>query len=285
MKQNKGRYTVTKMAAILGISRSAYYRWERYGVSERQEREDAKIVEILREIRKENRYYGALRMGTELRKAYKLKINRKRITRLLKKYGLNVKRRRKYVVTTDSAHNLAVCANILNRDFKASQPGEKWVSDITYIPTRDGFRYLTTVIDLFDRKVIGWSYSRTMETVDTTVKALEMALVNRRPRPHLIFHSDRGIQYCSGLFRDRLEALCPTVRQSMSRKGNCWDNACAESFFKTLKTEVEILDGKHSSAEIQTELFHYIEVYYNRKRRHSAIDYKVPVAASYKKAA
>ena len=283
MKQNKGRYTVTKMAAILGISRSAYYRWEKYGVSERQEREDAEIVEILREIRKENRYYGAPRMRTELRKAYKLKINRKRITRLLKKYGLNVKRRRKYVVTTDSAHNLAVCANILNRDFKASQPGEKWVSDITYIPTRDGFRYLTTVMDLFDRKVIGWSYSRTMETVDTTVKALEMALVNRRPRPHLIFHSDRGIQYCSGLFRDRLEALCPTVRQSMSRKGNCWDNACAESFFKTLKTEVEILDGKHSSAEIQTELFHYIEVYYNRKRRHSAIDYKAPVEVLYKK--
>ncbi len=277
MKQNKERYTVTRMTALLGISRSAYYRWEKYGVSERQERKDKELEDVLRKIHKKHPYYGVPRVTEELRETYKVKINRKRVSRLLRKYGLNAKTKRKYVITTDSTHDLAVCENILNRDFTASEPGQKWVSDITYLPTRDGWRYLTTVIDLFDRKVIGWSYNETMETVDTTKKALEAACRNRRPQSTLIFHSDRGVQYCSCLFRDRLRALCPEVRQSMSRKGNCWDNACAESFFKTLKKEVEIMDGKHSADEIRSELFHYIEVYYNRKRRHSAIDYKKPV--------
>ncbi len=285
MKTNKGRYTVTRMAAILGVSRSAYYRWERYGFSERQEQKDAELTELLRNIRKEHPYYGTPRIQAELRETYKLQINRKRAARLLKKYGLNAKTKRRFVATTDSNHNLTVCENILNRDFKAAEPGEKWVSDITYLPTRDGWRYLTTVMDLFDRKVIGWSYSETMETVDTTKKALEAAWRNRRPQSDLIFHSDRGVQYCSRLFRDRLRVLCPKSRQSMSRKGNCWDNACAESFFKTLKKEVEILDGKHSADEVRSELFRYIEVYYNRKRRHSAIDYRAPVAVRYEKVA
>ncbi len=285
MQQNQGRYTVTKMAALLGISRSAYYRYAKYGLSTRQARQDAELEALLRTIHREHPYYGALRIQAELREAYHLRVNRKRVARLLRKYGLNAKTKRKYVKTTDSVHNWAVCENILNRDFTAAGPGEKWVSDITYLPTRDGFRYLTTVIDLSDRKVIGWSYSRTMETADTTVKALEAACLHRRPQPSLIFHSDRGVQYCSSLFTDRLKALCPTARQSMSRKRNCWDNACAESFFKTLKKEVDILDGKYSADEIRNELFYYIEAYYNRKRRHSAIDYKAPVAVLYNKAA
>jgi transposase InsO family protein len=285
MKKNKEKYSVRKMAELLGISRSAYYRWERYGFSDRQARRDAELEELLRKIHQEHPYYGSPRILAELRETYNLTINRKRVSRLQKKYGLNAKTKRKFVKTTDSTHDLAVCENILNRDFAASEPGEKWVSDITYLPTRDGWRYLTTVLDLFDRKIIGHAYSKTMESIDTTVKALEAACMNRKPKPGFLFHSDRGVQYCSSLFRDRLKELCPTVRQSMSRKGNCWDNACAESFFKTLKKEVEVLNGKYSALTVQENIFYYIEVYYNRKRRHSAIDYKVPVAVLCKKVA
>ena len=285
MKNRRNEYTVTGMAALLGVSRSAYYRWMKQGFSTRQEEADAFLLGILREIRKRHKYYGTLRMKAELLGAHGLRVNRKRIARLMREHGLNVKKKRHFVVTTDSAHGLEVCGNILGRDFQAERPGQKWVSDITYLPTWDGWRYLTTVIDVYDRKVIGWSCGETMDTAETTVKALEAACLNRRPQKGLIFHSDRGVQYCSSAFRNRLQGLCPSVRQSMSRKGNCWDNACAESFFKTLKLELDVLDGKHTAAEIRPALFQYIEVYYNRKRRHSALDYKVPVEASCAKVA
>ncbi len=151
MKKNKGKYTVTRMAALLGVSRSAYYCWEKYGLSERQKRKDEELEDVLRKIHKEHPYYGVPRVTEELRDTYKLRINRKRVARLLGKYGLNAKTKRKYVKTTDSTHDLAVCEHILNRDFTAREPGQKWVSDITYLPTRDGWRYLTTVMDLFYR--------------------------------------------------------------------------------------------------------------------------------------
>jgi transposase InsO family protein len=143
--------------------------------------------------------------------------------------------------------------------------------------TNKGWLYLTVVLDLWDRKVIGWSMSQEM-TAEQTRRALDMAVRNRPPREGLIFHSDRGVQYCSEAFRSELKRLCPTVRQSMSRKGNCWDNACAESFFKTLKTELAILKKGGSAREIKTAVFEYIETYYNRRRRHSALGYAIPIA-------
>jgi transposase InsO family protein len=146
----------------------------------------------------------------------------------------------------------------------------------TYLRTLSGWLYLTVVIDLADRKVLGWSFSGSLQTGNTTVAAPRMAFKNRPPRHGLIFHSDRGVQYCAAAFRDTLQALCPSVRQSMSRKGNCWDNACAESFFKTLKRELETLDGKHAEAEVRQSVFMYIEAYYNRLRLHSAFDYCAP---------
>jgi transposase InsO family protein len=195
----------------------------------------------------------------------------------MREHGLQARRRRKFVVTTDSSHTLAVAANILNRDFFAAGPGEKWVSDITYLRTSSGWLYLTTILDLFDRKVIGWAFSDDMAACHVC-RALEMALSNRVPRDGLIFHSDRGVQYCSQEFRGTLSRLCPTVRQSMSRKGNCWDNACAESFFKTLKRELDVLEGRHTKTQVRTAVFEYIEIYYNKYRRHSAIGYATPVA-------
>jgi transposase InsO family protein len=173
-----------------------------------------------------------------------------------------------------------VCENLLDRQFGAEKGGQKWVSDITYLRTTGGWVYLTTVLDLFDRKVIGWALSADMETVHTTIPALEMAFKNRAAQDGLLFHSDRGVQYCAKSFRKVLRERCPAVRQSMSRKGNCWDNACAESFFKTLKAELETLDGKHSAASVRQSVFLYVEAYYNRVRMHSALDYSAPIGYS-----
>ena len=164
----------------------------------------------------------------------------------MKADGIGARKRRKWVKTTDSCHNLAVSKNILNRNFKALYPGEKWVTDITYLRSESGWLYLAVVLDLYDRKVIGWSMGKEL-TAELACLALSMAVENRTPREGLIFHSDQGVQYCSKEFRTLLKRFVPTVHQSMSRKGNCWDNACAESFFKTLKGELETLDGNHSA--------------------------------------
>jgi transposase InsO family protein len=265
------------MTSLFGVSRSAWYRWVKQGISDRREKAEAALVEKLRTIQKDHHgRYGAPRIQAELRRRYGLRISRKRIAKLLKKHGLNAKRRRKFIPTTDSNHALPVCENILNRDFHASLPGEKWVSDITYLRTTEGWLYLTIVLDLFDRKVIGWAFSEDMTAEHTTIPAFGMALMNRRPCSGLIFHSDRGVQYCAASFRVKLNEGGTSIRQSMCRKGNCWDNACAETFFKTLKVELETLDGKHPASAVQNLVFEYIETYYNRKRIHSALDYSTP---------
>jgi transposase InsO family protein len=283
MKENRNRYTIREMAKVFGVSCSAYYRWAKSGVSERRSKIDIELMRIIREIvMKHHRRYGILRVREELRAIYGKRISRKKVARLMRENGLNARRRRKFIPTTNSNHGLPVCENILGRQFCAAKGGEKWVSDTTYLRTQDGWVYLTVVLDLFDRKVIGWALSADMEAVHTAVAALEMALKNRKPQDALVFHSDRGVQYCAKSFRDLLNEQCPTVRQSMSRKGN-WtklrfvtDNACAESFFKTLKAELETLDGKHSAAEVRQSVFLYIEAYYNRARIHSALDYAAP---------
>jgi transposase InsO family protein len=194
----------------------------------------------------------------------------------MRENGLNARRRGQFIPTTSSNHGLEVCENLLNREFQAERGGEKWVSDITCLCTQGGWVYLAVVLDLYDRKVIGWALSDDLETIRTTLPALDMPLKNRQAQEGLVLHSDRGVQYCAKSFRNRLRESCPAVRQSMSRKGNCWDNACAESFFKTLKQELETLDGKHSAAEVRQSVFMYIETYYNRVRLHSAVlDYAV----------
>jgi transposase InsO family protein len=276
MKEYKRRYSVTKMAKVFGVSRSGYYTWEGRKLS-RHEQEDQELACLIKRIF-EDHYgrYGSPRIWEEL-KSRGLRVSRKRVERLMRKQKLWARRRRKYVKTTDSSHGLVVAENILNRDFQAAYPGEKWVSDITYLRTIFGWLYLTVVIDLWDRKVIGWSMGKEL-TAEYVCRALEMAVRNRHPREGFIFHSDRGVQYCSEEFRTTLGRLCPSVRQSMSRKGNCWDNACAESFLKTLKVELDIMEGDHHCKEVQTGVFEYIEIYYNRCRRHSALGYAIPIA-------
>jgi transposase InsO family protein len=287
MKGHKDEYTVSGMARLLGVSRQAYYKWAKYGFSHRQEEADESLRETLKAIcvTKHHYRYGRLRVEQDLREDYGLKVNHKRVARLLRKFGYNAQFHHKFRATTNSNHNLPVCPNILNRDFQAAGPGEKWVSDLTYLWTTGGWLYLTVILDLYDRKVIGWAFSTTMDAKATVIPALLMAFMNRQPKPYLLFHSDRGIQYCCKAFRDKLLSLCPTVRQSMSRKGNCWDNACAESFFKTLKRELATLDGKESRALVRVSVFEYLETYYNRVRRHSALDYLAPNAVPFRKLA
>jgi transposase InsO family protein len=283
MSENKNKRTVTKMAKMLGVSRSSYYRWAKCGARGRPE--EPELAALLRKICIEEHHYryGRRRVQAELLEAYGLRVNHKKLAKLLRTYGLNARRRRKFIRTTDSNHGFEVCENLLNRDFQAAEAGEKWVSDITYLRTTAGWLYLTVVLDLYDRKIVGWAFSPTMEAEATVVTALRMAYGNRKPRSDLLFHSDRGVQYCSKIFRETLKQQCLQVRQSMSRKGNCWDNACAESFFKTLKQELETLDGRQSSAAVRDSVFYYIEAYYNRKRRHSALDYLAPESVALKK--
>jgi transposase InsO family protein len=265
------------MAGLLGVSRGAYYKWLKAGCPNYDSDPDAGLVEFIRQITEKHCYrYGILRVRKELWIKHGINANHKKVARLMRKHGLNAHRKVKFISTTDSKHSLPVCENILNREFKAEKPGQKWVSDITYLRTLGGWIYLTVVIDLFDRKVIGWALSDNMETCNTTIPAFKMAVKNRHPESDLIFHSDRGVQYCAYSFKDVMRNTIPSVRQSMSGKGNCWDNACAESFFKTLKSEEEKLNGKYSADDVRQAVFFYVEGYYNRERFHSVLDYLAP---------
>jgi transposase InsO family protein len=284
MQQYQGQYAVRKMAKGLGVSRSGYYAWlqRKPTARERADRELLRLIVQLFEAHKGR--YGSPRIWQSLLAEFGQRVSRKRVERLMRTHGLQARRKKKWVNTTDSKHPLPVADNLLNRDFSAAGPGQKWVSDITYLRTSGGWLYLTAIIDLWDRKVIGRSFSSDL-AAEHVCEALAMARKNRKPAEGLIFHSDRGVQYCSTEFRRALVKACPTVRQSMSRKGNCWDNACAESFFKTLKWELDVLEGRHTRKQVRTEVFQYIEIYYNKKRRHSALGYAIPIALTNLKAA
>lgn len=261
------------MCSVLQVSRSGFYAWLKREPSKRT-RENKELVKQIKIIYNQSkRTYGSPRITAELnRRNYQ--VSRPRVARLMKRERICSIVRKKYVVTTDSKHNYPIAPNLLQRNFTTNTPGTKWVSDITYIKVKSKWLYLTTVIDLFDRKVIGWALSITMSTNHTTIPALKMALNNRITQNSIIFHSDRGIQYASQNFRDLLNHN--EIKQSMSRKGNCWDNAVAESFFKTIKTECTNHFRFESILHAKLEIFKYIETWYNRKRRHSALGYATP---------
>lgn len=218
--------------------------------------------------------YGSYKIAAALEEQG-IYTSRNRVARIMQSEGLCSIVNRKYRdCTSDSNHTNSITLNILDRQFDPESPSKVWVSDITYINTDQGWLYLTTVIDLFDRKVIGWSLSSDMTTENTIIKAWKMAIVNRDPKAGMIFHSDRGVQYTSKSFRRMLQGQ--GVVQSMSRKGNCWDNVVVEAFFKILKSE--LTDHKHYFARFQARLdiVHYIEVWYNRKIIHASLGYKTP---------
>ncbi len=262
------------MCKVFKISISAYFEWSSGKSNKRLERE-LEIKELIEKVFDESRYtYGSPRVWQAIKQAENNpKVSRSLIARVMKKYGFVSVHRKKFKVTTDSKHSLAISENILDRKFSAEKPAQKWVSDITYISTLEGWLYLTTVIDLYDRKIIGWSLSTGMKTTETIIKAWRMAVLNRPLNGELIFHSDRGVQYASVNFRNVLNVNSEVI-QSMSRKGNCWDNAVAESFFKTLKKECVYQNKFKTIQEAKLKVFDYIEQFYNKNRIHSALKNK-----------
>ena len=262
------------MCKVLKVSRSGYYSWSKREPSKRSI-ENQILVEHIRKIYKESKgTYGSPRITEELKVNY-VHVSRPRIARLMKKANIRSITKKRFVVTTDSKHAFPVAPNLLNRKFKVGVQGKVWVSDITYIRTLEGWLYLTIIMDLADRKIIGWSLSNSMHASVTIVPAWEMAILNRPLNANLLFHSDRGVQYACIEFR-KLLFQNQFVTQSMSRKGNCWDNAVAESFFKTLKTEWVYTYKYVSRRQASVSIFEYIETWYNTQRRHSSLNYLSP---------
>jgi putative transposase len=261
------------MCKVLKINRSSYYHWIKAGCVIKKV--DTQLNELIEAIFIQGRNnYGTRRIADKLKELYGLIVSRKRISNIMKDLNLKVKMKRRYKNTTDSNHNLPIAPNLLNRDFYASNPDEKYVGDITYISTGEGWLYLATVIDLYSRKVVGWSMADTMK-VSLVNNALKMAIKHRNPPKGLLWHTDRGSQYASYSHKDLL--LKYGIVQSMSRKGNCWDNAVAESFFKTLKNDLVYQTYFYTQKQAQQAVFEYIEFYYNRTRSHSYLGNLSPV--------
>lgn len=262
------------MCKTLGVFPSAYYAWEREQESAHA-RQDTELLANIRQVFADSRgRYGAPRVHARLAQLG-IRVSRKRVARLMRHAQLRAKSARKFKATTDSAHDLPVAPNLLGRRFTVERPDTVWVSDITYLWTREGWMYLAVIVDLFARKVVGWSLRERM-TAGLVCEALDAAVALRRPARGLMFHSDRGSQYASKAFRRRLWRY--GMRQSMSRKGNCWDNAVAESFFATLKKELVRDRAFDSRDHARNEVFEYIEVFYNRRRAHSLLDYETPTS-------
>ena len=272
MEKQKGTHTVEMMARIFTVSRSGYYAWRKRPCSDRERMDDEFLEEIF-EIQESVKYrYGSPRVTAELkRRGYRIGHNR--VARLMRENGLGRRLRKRFRSTTDSKHGFPVAANLLNREFAVAKPNQVWASDITFVATSEGWLYLCVVIDLYSRKVIGWALSTRLKT-DLVMQALLMALMNRKPPAGMMFHSDRGSQYCSHEFRRKLGRY--KIHQSMSRKGNCWDNAPLESFFKTLKSELCGHRAFRNRKAARAAIFEYIEVFYNRVRLHSTLGYLTP---------
>jgi putative transposase len=269
----RAHFPVDYMCQQLGVSRSGYYAWRERSESKRQ-KADQLLAEQVASVYQESRgTYGSPRVHAELR-AQGHRVSRKRVARLMSQRGLAARRRRRFVRTTDSRHSLPVAPNLLSRNFSPGQPNSTWATDITYVPVRQGWLYLAIVMDLYSRRVVGWAMGEKIDR-HLVLRALDMALKGRQPPEGLLHHSDRGSQYASEDYRKALEArgiLC-----SMSRKGNCWDNAVVESFFSSLKMELVHEADFSTHEEARTAIFQYIEVFYNRHRRHSTLGYLSPV--------
>lgn len=253
------------------ISAGSYYRWKKYPVGKVQKRQQSLKNRIKALFYDFKTRYGSTRITVELN-ALGLPVCHATVSKLMKEMNLQARRKRKFRVTTNSKHNYRIMPNLLKRNFDVERKGQVWVSDITYIETKAGWLYLTVILDLYDRKVVGWAMSTTMSARRTVIAAWHMAMINRPLSDKLIFHSDRGVQYACDAFATMLDKN-QFVKRSMSRKGDCWDNAVAESFFKSLKIE-EVYEKKYENQqEAKIAIFEYIEGFYNRNRRHSALGY------------
>ena len=274
VREHSGHYPVRWMCPTLDVSSAGYYAWLVRPES-RTSQENVSLVNKIKVLHAESRKtYGAPRMHKALRNEG-LAVSYNRVERLMRANRILGKQKKRFKVTTDSRHSFPVAANLLKRKFSVNEPDRFWVSDITYIWTREGFLFLAITMDLFSRRVVGWSMDSRMPW-DLVARSLQMALEKRKPAPGLLHHSDRGSQYACEDYQKLLtgaKAVC-----SMSRKGNCWDNAAMESFFHTLKTELVYHEDYHTRWEAKRSVFEYIEVFYNRQRLHSHLGYQSPEA-------
>lgn len=269
----RAHISIALACRVLEVSRSGYYAWRSRGPSRRLQ-DDLRVRAEIRAIHAEHKArYGSPRIHREL-VARGFRVGLHRVARLMAEEGLQGRQKRRFRKTTDSNHAHRIAPNVLERDFTAEAPNEKWVGDITYIRTLDGWLYLAVLIDLFSRRVVGFATSNNIDT-DLALEALRNALTSRRPPAELVHHTDRDCRYCSHLYQAaiREHELLP----SMSRKGDCWDNAVAESFFATLEKELLAHRPLSSTDHTRGEVIEYIEHYYNAIRRHSSIDYVSPI--------
>jgi transposase InsO family protein len=255
------------------VSVSGYYAWLKRPESTRKQA-NKQLLALIKQVHQQSRHtYGSPRVYMDLNKQG-VPCSENRVARLMQVNQIAARRKKKFMVTTDSKHGLPVAENKLNQHFQATKPNEKWVSDITYVWTKEGWLYLAVVLDLYSRKVVGWAMDDNMET-GLVIKALKMALLARTPPKGLLHHSDRGSQYASNDYQQLLKDY--KINCSMSRKGNCYDNAVMESFFATLKQELIYRQPYQSHQQTKHDIFEYIHVWYNRRRTHSSLDYLSPL--------
>lgn len=269
--EHREQFRISRMADVFELSPGGIYHYLKRPPSQRS-RENKVLVEKIKVIHQDSRQsYGSPRVTAVLHQQG-VQVSQKRVAHLMRINMIRAKRKRRFICTTDSNHSRPIVENVLNRSFEVTQPNRVWVGDITYIPTAEGWLYLATVMDLHSRKIVGWSMDKNMPA-ELVCRALDMALQQRDVKPGLIFHSDRGSQYASELFQSQLKRH--KMVQSMSRKGNCWDNACMESFFGSLKLECYDKLFK-SRKQARLAIFEYIEGFYNRQRLHSTLGYLSP---------
>jgi putative transposase len=275
IRSDLGAYPVTVACRVLQVSRAGYYAWRARAVSPRARRRDALAAKIHLVHAQHRGVYGSPRIYHALQAQGETACENT-VAKLMRQRQIRAKTKKKFVPrTTDSAHAQPVAPNRLDRDFAAPKPNQKWAVDITYIPTDEGWLYLAGVLDLCSRKVVGWAMADHLQT-ELVSAALRMAVVQRGPGAGLLHHSDRGVQYASADYQHLLTQH--GLQASMSGKGDCWDNACMESFWGTLKTELVHHEHYATRAQARQSIFEYIEVFYNRQRLHSALGYKSPEA-------
>jgi transposase InsO family protein len=256
------------------VGRSGFYAWRKRAKSERQQQNESLTEQIRAAYEESDATYGSPRIYSELKEAG-IPCSQKRIARLMRLHNLSAVRPKRFVVTTNSDHKMPVAENLLARLFEAEQPDTRWTADITYLWTGQGWLYLAVILDLFSRRIVGWAMDQTIDRT-LVLSALDMAIVGREPGSDLLCHSDRGSQYASGDYQRRLQEV--GIVCSMSRRGNCWDNAPTESFFATLKKEMVYRTRFDTREQARGAIFRWIEVWYNRKRRHSTLGYLSPEA-------
>jgi putative transposase len=272
MKENRVHYSMPLMCKVLNVSRSGYYKWLK--CKSRKNKEDKMLLEVIRyHYKKSDCTYGLPRIYAAIRKQG-LRINKKRINRIMKGNGIKAKTKRKFMITTHRNSKHSVSENLLQGNFAVQKINQVWSSDITYVWTKEGWLYLAVVMDIYSRKIIGSSLGNNL-SAELVIRAITMALVNRTPGKEIIFHSDRGSQYTSASVRNILSLY--GFKQSMSSTGNCYDNAITETFFHTIKTELIFWNKYQSREEAKNSIFQYIEIFYNRQRLHSSLNYSSPV--------